>query len=185
MYLSIPLLLCLALYSVCSIHYVYSSTYTVNVGLSSQDSELDLNGAPKWNIFKYYPSTLDVMQGDTIEYEFQSTEPHSLTYLNNNIQLATANTSVDLPIPSNIQQTNSFTFDGHTEFSSGFLNWQNNKFILNVTAPVGQYVLFCAIHFNMQFTLNVVQNIANGQTPLSVNAAALTARQSDLSTLQQ
>jgi plastocyanin len=182
---SSPLLLCIVLYSICSLHYVYSTTYTVYVGLSSQDSELDLNGAPKWNIFKYYPSTLDVMQGDTIEYQFQSTEPHTLTYLNNNIQLATANSSLDLPIPSNIQQTNSFIFDGQTEFSSGFLNWQANRFVLNITAPIGQYLLFCAIHYNMHFNLNVVQSITNGQTSVSINTAALTARQNDLMILQQ
>ncbi len=147
-----------------------TQTWIIDVGQSSPDGAFQgLN---------FYPNSITIDAGDTITWNIQSTEPHTITLL------AIGQATPPPPVSANLGPAGGATFDGTTYTSSGLLNPQQS-YKLTFTTP-GTYTVYCLIHQpEMLMTVHVqAAGSSYPQTQQQLFNAAQTASQADLSAAQ-
>jgi plastocyanin len=141
-------------------------TWHVQAGVSSQQEA--------YQGLEYYPNTLTIDAGDTVQWSFPSGEPHTVTLLGP--QSAPPPPSD----PTVAQPAGGTSYDGTVYTSSGFV-LGGGTYSLTFTKP-GMYTVYCLIHGGMEQKI-VVQNAGATypQTQTALNSEASAAEQNDLS----
>jgi plastocyanin len=96
---------------------------------------------------RFYPASISVNAGDTVQWAFPAGEPHTVTLLG---------TRTTLPAPSdptNAAPAGPATYDGSTYASSGFL-LLGQSYRMTFTKP-GTYTYHCLIHPGMTGQISV------------------------------
>jgi plastocyanin len=125
----------------------------------------------------YYPNSLTIDAGDTVEWTFPTGEAHTVSLL------AVGQSTSTLPAPSSAAAqapAGTSTFDGSTFTSSGFL-MLGKTYSLTFTKP-GTYKVYCLIHQpEMQQTITVQPaGAVLPQTQASITTQAQNAMAADL-----
>lgn len=108
-----------------------STQWRLNAGASS--------GAEAYQGLQYYPGTITVNAGDTVNWTFPSNEPHTVTFLGAGQASPPPPTDPSAPKPAGGQ-----TYDGSTYTSSGFVAG-GFSYSLKFT-KAGTYTYYCLLH---------------------------------------
>jgi plastocyanin len=159
-----------------------AQTYTVMVGAENPSNGVDVEG--------YYPATLRVHPGDTVNWVLNSYEIHTVTFL------AGASTVPELmvPLPNGPQGAMMFNpqvafpvapkdgmYDGSSYANSGILGrdpGQAQKFSLTFTTP-GTYSYRCVVHGKEDMLGTIVVEAASTAIPTTAEIAAQTKGEMD------
>ena len=96
----------------------------------------------------FYPQSISVNAGDTVQWNYPTGEPHTVTLLGPRATVAAPND------PTNAAPAGPTTYDGTTYVSSGFLLLGKSYRMTFLKA--GSYQYYCLIHPGMQGTVNVL-----------------------------
>ncbi len=116
------------------------STWLINAGASGSAEALQS--------LSFYPRSISVNAGDTVQWNYPTGEPHTVTLLGPRSALTPPND------PTNAVPAGPSTYDGTTYVSSGFL-LLGKSYRMTFSKP-GSYTYYCLIHPGMQGTLNVL-----------------------------
>ncbi len=95
----------------------------------------------------FYPQTISVNAGDTVQWNYPTGEPHTVTLLGPRAAPAGPND------PTNAVPAGPANYDGSTYVSSGFL-LLGKSYRMTFPKP-GSYTYYCLIHPGMHGTVNV------------------------------
>lgn len=142
--------------------------WTVNAGASQSSEALQA--------LRYYPQSISIDAGDTVQWNFASGEPHTVTLLGPRATPAPPND------PGNAAPAGPTSYDGTTYVSSGF-QLLGGSYRLKFTKP-GTYTYQCLIHPGMNGTIQVAaQGSAHSSSQAAYSESAKTEASADLSTL--
>lgn len=108
---------------VLSLYIISATQYTVYVGQSSVDS--NLQGEPSYNFMKFYPNNLTTHTSDIIQFQFTPTEPHSVSWFTGNT-ISFLNPVLFTPYP---QYTPDVIFNGSNIFNSGSVDYDTYELV--------------------------------------------------------
>ncbi|MDP9111140.1 MAG: plastocyanin/azurin family copper-binding protein [Candidatus Eremiobacteraeota bacterium] len=122
---------------------------------------------------QFYPASITIDAGDTIQWTFPTGEPHTVTLLGPR-SAPPPPTDPSVPAPAG-----GTTYDGSTYTSSGFV-LLGKTYSLQFNKP-GTYAYFCLLHKGMQGTITVnPAGTAYQQTQNALSAQGATAAAADL-----
>lgn len=144
------------------------ANWTVSAGASQSGEALQA--------LRFYPQSISIDAGDTVQWNFPGGEPHTVTLLGPRAKPAAPNDPTD-SVPAGPS-----SYDGTTYVSSGF-QLLGGSYRLKFTKP-GTYTFQCLIHPGMTGTVEVAaQGSPHSSSQAAYTAAAQTQAASDLSTL--
>ena len=125
-------------------------------------------------VLQYYPQSITIDAGDTVQWTFPSGEPHTVTLLGPVTMPPAPNT------PAAQAPAGSSAYDGSAYVSSGF-QLLGKSYALTFPKP-GTYAFICLIHQGMKGTI-VVQAAGTPYPiqPAAYNGPAMAMQMSDLS----
>ncbi|MDP9017238.1 MAG: plastocyanin/azurin family copper-binding protein [Candidatus Eremiobacteraeota bacterium] len=140
-------------------------TWQLNAGTSAQQEAFQGT--------QFYPSSITIDAGDTVQWTFPTGEPHTVAFLGPR-SAPPPPTDPSVPAPAG-----GATYDGSTYTSSGFVLL--GKTYALTFPKAGTYVYYCLLHRGMQGTITVnPAGTAYPQTQSTINTQGATLASADL-----